>query len=231
MDGTERGRRGENMTKCNYVRHSESNQTVEQTEENFDGRIVGGCEPKEISDSMFRWMKKSFWTYWAYVLVTFFRITNVIAPHKKLFFLPILIITPDKINFFLESVDSFDTFYIVLCAKKICTRNSPKTQTVYGLLRKRIDRRRKWKEHGSPSWRRGHAKWGITKAGNTVRRSASISSTARYLIKSASISALDGIRQLDEKKRRKKTETRSRNVQEQARRRSGTRVSSEGSDG
>jgi len=34
--------------KCNYVRHSEFNQTAEQTEENSD---VGGCEAREIRSS------------------------------------------------------------------------------------------------------------------------------------------------------------------------------------
>lgn len=48
------------MTRCNYVRHSESNQTAEQTEENFDGRAARECEPEQISDSG-RGVKYSFW--------------------------------------------------------------------------------------------------------------------------------------------------------------------------
>lgn len=45
--------------KCNYVRRSESNQTAEQTEENFAGRATRECESERISDFGLQWNEKS----------------------------------------------------------------------------------------------------------------------------------------------------------------------------
>lgn len=45
--------------KCNYVRRSESNQTAEQTEENFAERATRECESERISDSGFSEMKSA----------------------------------------------------------------------------------------------------------------------------------------------------------------------------
>lgn len=60
MDRTRKGGRGkEGMMKCNYVRRSESNQTAEQTEENFIERTAKECESKRISDSDFGEIKSA----------------------------------------------------------------------------------------------------------------------------------------------------------------------------
>lgn len=45
--------------KCNYVRRSESNQTAEQTEENFAERAARECKSERISDSSFSEMKSA----------------------------------------------------------------------------------------------------------------------------------------------------------------------------
>jgi len=44
----EGGRRVEDMMKCNYVQRSESNQTAEQTEENFAEKTMRECESERI---------------------------------------------------------------------------------------------------------------------------------------------------------------------------------------
>lgn len=48
------------MMKCNYVRHSESNQTAKQTEENFDERIARARNGTKFLISGFREMKSDF---------------------------------------------------------------------------------------------------------------------------------------------------------------------------